>query len=222
MWRWWYIIEYKLASISNQFESLTIKKNGADTYNLFGLMWWNFEQNGKPIKSLVSVKSNNLKWDFNFNISDDRDYTYARNGHGCIIGSFLTYLTRKILYNFSFTNVMSNDVLVELTVLNDGKDGFMKYNIYEGLDNYIVKINVAGIKKDEIRVVLEDGIVKVRTKPKNQLFEDIETKLEMFEPTKGEVEIYLPNTERVEAKLEDGILIITAPKVSKGIKIDIQ
>ena len=185
-------------------------------------MWWNFEQNGKPIKSLVSVKSNNLKWDFNFNISDDRDYTYARNGHGCIIGSFLTYLTRKILYNFSFTNVMSNDVLVELTVLNDGKDGFMKYNIYEGLDNYIVKINVAGIKKDEIRVVLEDGIVKVRTKPKNQLFEDIETKLEMFEPTKGEVEIYLPNIESVEAKLEDGVLIITAPKVSKGIKIDIQ
>lgn len=201
---------------------MTIKKNGADTYNLFGLMWWNFEQNGKPIKSLVSVKSNNLKWDFNFNISDDRDYTYARNGHGCIIGSFLTYLTRKILYNFSFTNVMSNDVLVELTVLNDGKDGFMKYNIYEGLDNYIVKINVAGIKKDEIRVILEDGIIKVRTSPKSQSDEDVEAKLEMFEPTKGDVEIYLPNIESVEAKLEDGILIITAPKVSKGIKIDIQ
>jgi len=44
----------------------------------------------------------------------------------------------------------------------------------------------------------------------------------MFEPTKGEVEIYLPNIESVEAKLEDGVLIITAPKVSKGIKIDIQ
>ena len=117
---------------------------------------------------------------------------------------------------------MSNDVLVELTVLNDGKDGFMKYNIYEGLDNYIVKINVAGIKKDEIRVVLEDGIVKVKTNPKIEMIEDTDTKLEMFEPTKGDVEIYLPNIESVEAKLEDGILIITAPKVSKGIKIDIQ
>lgn len=185
-------------------------------------MWWEYNQNGKPTKSLVSVKSNNLIWNFNFNFYEESDYTYARDSNGCTVASFLTCLTRKILYNFSFTNIMSNDVLVELTVLNDGKDGFMKYNIYEGLDNYIVKINVAGIKKDEIRVVLEDGVVKVRTTPKNQTIEDVETKLEMFEPTKGEVEIYLPNIESVEAKLEDGILIITAPKVSKGIKIDIQ
>lgn len=213
---------YILKDISNKFESMTIRRNGADTYNLYGLMWWEFEQDGKPTKSLVSVKSNNLIWNSNIDVIEESQYDYARNGRGSTLFRFLTYLTRKILYNFSFTNVMSNDVLVELTVLNDGKDGFMKYNIYEGLDNYIVKINVAGIKKDEIRVVLEDGIVKVRTKPKNQLFEDIETKLEMFEPTKGEVEIYLPNIERVEAKLEDGILIITAPKVSKGRKIDIQ
>lgn len=199
-----------------------IKKNGADTYNLYGLMWWEFQQNGKPTKSLVSIKSNNLKWKFNMDATGSSNYIYIRNGNGGIVGSSLTNLTREILYNFTFENIMSNDILVELTVLNEGNDGFMKYNIYEGLDNYIVKVNVAGIKKDDIRVTLEDGVVKVRTFPKSQINEEVEARLEMFEPTNGEVEIYLPNIESVEAKLEDGILVLTAPKVSKGIKIDIQ
>jgi len=111
--------------------------------------------------------------------------------------------------------------LVTLTILNDGKDGFMKYNIYEELNNYTVKINVAGVKKEDIRVVLENGIIKVKTNPKEEVNNDIETKIEMFKPVKGETEIYLPNIESVDAELKDGILILTAPKVSKGVKIEI-
>jgi HSP20 family protein len=215
-------LNYVISSLKSQFESLTIKKTNADRYSLYGLMWWEFKENGKPVKSLVSVKSNNLVWDFNNRLEENYDRTYVRNGNGGIYASFITGLTRKILYNFSFTNINSDDVLVTLTVLNDGKDGFMKYNIYEGLESYIVKINVAGVKKEEIRVTLEDGIVKVRTNPKIQQVEDADTTVEMFEPVKGEVEIYLPNIESVEAKLEDGILILTAPKVSKGLKIEIK
>jgi HSP20 family molecular chaperone IbpA len=208
--------------IKNNFESLSIKKNNFGTYNLYGLMWWEFTQNGKPTKSLVSVNSNNLRWDYKTTIEENFDHTYIRSGNGGILGSFLSSLTRKILYNFSFSNIMSDDVLVTLTILNEGMDGFMRYNTYEGLDNYTVKINVAGVKKDEIRVILEDGIIKVRTNPKAQPIEDVDTKLEMFEPIKGDAEIYLPNIESVEAKLEDGILILTAPKESKGVKIDIK
>lgn len=215
-------IIYKLANLSNEFESLSIKKNGLNSYMLYGLMWWTFYQDGKKTKNLVSVKSNNLKWKYNINITEDSEYTHATSGKGYVVASFLTYLTRKILYNFCFENIMGDDVLVELTVLNEGKDGFMKYNIYEGLDNYIVKINIAGVKKDEIRVVLEDGVIKVRTTPKIQEVEDVDTKLEMFEPIKGDVEIYLPNVESVEAKLEDGILTLTVPKEFKGVKIEIQ
>ena len=131
-------------------------------------------------------------------------------------------MTRQILYQFAFTNIMSDDVLVTLTILNNGKDGFMKYNIYEGLDNYTVKINVAGVKKEDIRVILEDGIVKVKTNPKEEVNEEMETTIEMFEPVKSETEIYLPNIESVDAELKDGILILTAPKVSKGVNIEIK
>ena len=50
----------------------------------------------------------------------------------------------------------------------------------------------------------------------------VETKIEMFEPVKSETEIYLPNIESVDAELKDGVLILTAPKVSKGVKIEIK
>jgi len=213
-------LTFNLSDYKNNFESLTIKKIG-ERYSLYGLMWYEFTENNKKKKALVSVKSNNLKWKYNFSIEQNCDYTYYKNGNGSIIGKFLSSMTRNILYQFAFTNIMSDDVLVTLTILNDGKDGFMKYNIYEELNNYTVKINVAGVKKEDIRVVLENGIIKVKTNPKEEVNNDIETKIEMFKPVKGETEIYLPNIESVDAELKDGILILTAPKVSKGVKIEI-
>lgn len=212
---------FSLSEFKNNFESLTIKKTGK-YYSLYGLMWYEFTEDNKKKKALMSVKSNNLKWKYDFTIDQNYDYIYYKSGNGTILGSFLSSITRQILHQFAFTNIMSDDVLVTLTILNDGKDGFMKYNIYEGLDNYTIKINVAGVKKEDIRVILEDGIVKVRTNPKVENNDDMEIKLEMFEPVKSETEIYLPNIESIDAELKDGILVLTAPKVSKGVNIEIK
>ena len=214
-------MNFYLSDYKNPFESLTIKKTGK-YYSLYGLMWYEFTEDNKKKKALMSVKSNNLKWKYDFTIDQNYDYIYYKSGNGTILGSFLSSTTRQMLYQFAFTNIMSDDVLVTLTILNDGKDGFMKYNIYEGLDNYTVKINVAGVKKEDIRVILEDGIVKVKTNPKEEVNEEMETTIEMFEPIKSETEIYLPNIESIDAELKDGILILTAPKVSKGVNIEIK
>ncbi len=215
------MVSISISDFKNNFESLTIKKTGKH-YSLYGLIWYEFTENNKKKKALMSVKSNNLKWKYDFSTQLDYDYTYVRNGNGVILESFLSTMTRQILYNFTFTNIQSDDVLVTLTILNDGKDGFMKYNIYEGLDNYTVKINVAGIKKEDIRVIIENGIIKVRTNPKDLMDTDMEAITEMFEPVKSDTEIYLPNIESVDAELKDGILILTAPKISKGVKIEIK
>ncbi len=207
----------KISIPKNEFESLSIKKNNLGHYVLYGLLWWEYTQDDNKVKTLVSVKSENLVCEYNIHMQDN-DYIY---NHG--IRSMLINQTRQILYNFSFKNIFNNnDVLVNLTVLNDGKDGFMKYNIYEGLENYTVKVNVAGVKKEEIKVTLENEVIRVKTKPNVNEMEDMNTKVEMFEPIKGDIEIYLPNVETVDAKLEDGILTLIAPKQSKGVKIEIQ
>ena len=69
---------------------------------------------------------------------------------------------------------------------------------------------------------MENEVIRVKTKPNVNEMEDMNTKVEMFEPIKGDIEIYLPNVETVDAKLEDGILTLIAPKQSKGVKIEIQ
>jgi HSP20 family protein len=215
-------LRFQISDIQNKFESISIKKNNLGNYVLYGLIWWEFNQDNVKTKALCSVKSDNLIWKPDIHYEQNSDYTYVRNGHGAVLYSFLTSMTRKVLYNFTFENIFNQDVLVELTILNGKKDEYMTYNIYESVDNYLVKINVAGVKKEEIKIILEDGIVKVKTNPKLEENEEMETLLENFKPVKSECEIYLPNIESVQAKVEDGVLILTAPKISKGIKIEIE
>lgn len=217
--------ETAISQIENEIEFLTIKKIEHNRYVLYGLMRWGYIENGVPTKSLVSIKSNNLIWKFDVDITQDSSEVFARGGsNNIIVHSFLLPLTKKILYQFELENITNSqdDILVTFTILNKRKDGFMEYNIYEGLENYVIEVNVAGVKKEEIKVVLEDEIIKIRTNPKARNLEDFDTKLEMFEPIKSETEVYLPNINEVEkAELKDGVLTLTVPKASKGIEVKI-
>lgn len=207
----------------NNFETLSIKKNNLGNYVLYGLIWLEMTVDDVPTKMLCSIKSDDLIWKYNINFEQNIDYTYIYGGYSkSPLYKFASSIVRKLLYNFTFENINSKDVMVEITVLNGKKDEFMYYNIYEGLDNYIVKINVAGVKREEIKIILEDEIVKVKINPKKEELEDMEIMCENFKPVKSECEIFLPNVLNVEAELKDGILILTAPKESKGVKIEIK
>lgn len=216
-------MKIKLCDTRTNIESISIKRVNKNQYRLYGLMWIEYTKNDNAEKSLVSFKSNNLKWKPNFSIQEECSrYQISGGYNNNVIFDVLDHISRKIFYNFTFENIHTDDVLVDFTILNKKGGDFMEYNIYETLDNYIVKINMAGVKKEDIRVILEDGIIKVKAKPNAKEVEDVETMLETFRPASGETEIYLPNIETVEAKLENGVLILTAPKVSKGVNIDIK
>lgn len=210
-------LQFAIKDIKNSFESMIIKKNNLGNFVLYGLLWCEYEKNSEKIKSLTSIKSENLVWNYNMEILYSPTYEFGYSDN-----VFIEPMIRNFLHNFSFTNIFDRDkVFVTFQTLNKGDEGFMNYNIYENLDNYIVQVDMAGVKKNEIRVTLEDNIIKIKANPKKQNDEDLETKVEMFKPVKGEVEIFLP-VESVEAKFEDGILILTAPKVSKGVNIEIK
>ena len=89
-----------LNSLKSDLESFTVKKNSLGTYNLYGLMWWEFVENNKSKKSLVSIKSDNLVWDYNINININEDYTYIKNGNGYVLGSFNFNKTNFIILIF--------------------------------------------------------------------------------------------------------------------------
>lgn len=204
-------------------ESLSIKRTNHNTYNLYALVRHFHIVNNEPIEYLINIKSNDLKWDYTLNILTCFETIEIKGGYSdSRLISFLDRVTREVLHNIQLKNMHHNETIVEFTILNKG-DELMEYNIYEDLEFYIVEVNVVGLTKKEISVVLEDEIIRVKTKPqKSNKNIDLETKLETFKPIKSETEIYLPNVEEVNAKLENGILILTVPKISKGVKINIE
>lgn len=194
-------------------ESVSIKSNCNGLYNLY-MLWW-AESIDQKEKSLISLKSYNVS--FNTNIEINRDYQDVVGGRGVVLHRFLR--NYEMLYNLQFTKNM--DILFEFQILNKG-DGIMNYNVFEGLENYTVQVNVAGFTRDELSIVLEDGVIRIRTKPISKLnIEEDDCLTKNFDKYKSECEIYLPNVESVDAELKDGILYLNIPKVNKGVKIEL-
>lgn len=99
----------------------------------------------------------------------------------------------------------------------------MTYNIFETPESFEVQVNVPGFTSDELTVLLEDGIVRVKARPKSVTNDDDrEIILQNYEKQKQEVEFYVPNSESAEAELKNGILYITVPKKAKGMKVEIK
>ena len=123
------------------------------------------------------------------------------------------------LYNLSFSK--STDMLVDFNIMNYGDEN-MKYNIYEDLDRYNVQINVAGFSKDELDVVFDQGVTKVRATPNNCFDSAYGNCLSQeFSRVESECEIYIPNICSIEAELKGGILYLGADKEIVGERIEI-
>lgn len=82
--------------------------------------------------------------------------------------------------------------------------------------SYDFEIELAGFKKDEVDVFVEDGVLEIRAEQKNKKINK-----------KRKRSILLPddsNPEKISAKLEDGLLMIIVSKQKpqqKKIKIEV-
>lgn len=104
-------------------------------------------------------------------------------------------------------------------------------DIVEHDDHYEITAEMPGLKKEDIQITLEDGLLKLEAETKQEDKEEKDGKVIRQERRYGK---YMRSfdlgdgvhKEDIKASFEDGILKLTAPKVAKEVpkqrRIDIQ
>jgi len=115
-----------------------------------------------------------------------------------------------------------------------GPEGFTDWNpatdIYETKDSYVFKIEIPGLKKEDIEIDLKENVLSIRGEKK----EDSEIKKENYHRVESFCGTFsrsftIPkdiNPKKVEATLKEGILELTIGKAdevkAKKIQIDVK
>ncbi|MFW6210624.1 MAG: Hsp20/alpha crystallin family protein [bacterium] len=102
-------------------------------------------------------------------------------------------------------------------------------DIVENNDNYMVKADLPGMKQEDIKIEVDDGVLRITGERKHEETKDDEKrKYHYYERSYGSFErrFMLPkdiDTEKIDAKYENGELSLTIPKTEakkpKEIKI---
>ena len=100
----------------------------------------------------------------------------------------------------------------------DDSNSLMRTDIEESKDNYTLLVEVPGVKKDEIKMSLEDGYLKISYSLNKEEKENQEKKIYHIERRRGYYSReyfvgYDISKENINASLDNGILTITIPKV---------
>ncbi|MGC3957701.1 MAG: Hsp20/alpha crystallin family protein [Verrucomicrobiota bacterium] len=120
--------------------------------------------------------------------------------------------------------------LTELTRTSNLLSGWAPaLDVYEDKDNYVVKAEVPGLKKEDIIVSLQDGTLSISGERKSETKHE-EASVYRTERSFGRFQrtVALPTAveaDKVKAAYKDGILTITVPKAEeakpKQIKVSV-
>lgn len=130
-------------------------------------------------------------------------------------------------YLYGFGNALGDGVLDV-----GGRLGRMISNVPVDIvdmdDSYVVRATIAGYKKDDVRVTYKDGVLQVSGEMNVNMDGDEEAHYLVRERAHScfNRTFSLPNVaeDEISAKMEDGILVITLPKMAEKEpnKIEIQ
>jgi len=131
--------------------------------------------------------------------------------------------SRRDVFADFFDNFFDSDLLPSAGKLAPAVD------ISEHKDKYTVKADLPGLKQEDVKVELDDGVLKISGDRKSEREEKDETKkYHYYERTYGAFErrFVLPrdtDAEKIDAKYENGVLTVDIPKTEakkpKEIKI---
>lgn len=100
-----------------------------------------------------------------------------------------------------------------------GEESYNYANIYESDNGYIVKLALPGVKNEDIDVNYSDGILEIKAHRNVDVSDDVQKlyiNRKSFDFTR---KFKLPNSidvDKIEAKLENGLLTIDIPKSEKA------
>jgi HSP20 family protein len=99
-------------------------------------------------------------------------------------------------------------------------------DVHDDKNNYVVQVELPGMKKDEIEVALHDGVLTISGERKADTRKDAQLYRSERYVGRFERSLTLPgavNTDKISAQYKDGVLTITLPKAeeAKPKQIDI-
>src|ERR687890_1586495 len=97
---------------------------------------------------------------------------------------------------------------------------FAPTDVSEDANSLRITMELPGVNPDDVRLSLENNILTIRGEKKHQAEENNE-RVHRFERTYGQFErtFALPNTvdpEKIEARYEDGVLLVRIPKAERA------
>ena len=107
------------------------------------------------------------------------------------------------------------DLFFPVTGEND--QNMMKTDVIERSDSYLLKVNIPGVKKEDVKVSLEDGYLTINAKYQKEITEHekyIYQERRIGEYTRSFYVDKYVTSDDVSASIEDGVLSLTIKKVT--------
>ncbi|MEW6062603.1 MAG: Hsp20/alpha crystallin family protein [Bacteroidota bacterium] len=120
--------------------------------------------------------------------------------------------------NRFFDEFFRGDILADESFF--GRDWTPAVDVVENNDAYILKAELPGISKDDVKITLENNVLTIRGEKKNEMekkegnFHRVERSYGMFERS-----FTIPGTIKVndiDAQYKDGVLTLTLPKAEEA------
>ena len=120
--------------------------------------------------------------------------------------------------NRIFDEFFRGDILADNSFFS--RDWSPAVDVVENKDNYILKAELPGMNKDDVKITLENNILTIRGEKKNE-YEKKEGNYHRVERSYGSFErsFTVPGTIKtndIDAQYKDGVLTLTLPKAEEA------
>ncbi|MBA4503360.1 Hsp20/alpha crystallin family protein [Marinobacterium marinum] len=137
--------------------------------------------------------------------------------------------TNVTRFNSLFDDTFLNDFFRPLATRSNG-DKVAAIDVHETENDYRVHVDMPGVKKEDVEISLDNGVLTVKGETRKESKEELDGKLIRQERHVGQFIRQLSvgadvDTQAVKAAFADGVLEITLPKrpaaTEEGVKISI-